>query len=172
MQFGNNVVVPAENTDNTISFGDTADISIFFDQHMHNFSNNKSVPTVNEGGTALHQPLQDSAVLPSVSIGARTSSWGRVCRMSRAMAESVSQRDFYGRDRMHYMVSQAMCEHDCKCLHDSHFDLQKCMHHPIAFLTKMMGDIMYFHQALRQPDVREFVEAVIKEISGHINNNQ
>jgi hypothetical protein len=45
------------------------------------------------------------------------------------------------------------------------------MCHPIVFLAEMMGDIMYLHQVLRQPDAREFVEAVIKEINGHIDNN-
>ncbi len=35
----------------------------------------------------------------------------------------------------------------------------------------MMGDIMYLHQALRQPDAREFVKAVIKKVNGHIDNN-
>jgi hypothetical protein len=45
------------------------------------------------------------------------------------------------------------------------------MHHPITFLAEMMEDIMYLHQVLRQPDAREFVEAVIKEVNGHINNN-
>jgi hypothetical protein len=35
----------------------------------------------------------------------------------------------------------------------------------------MMGDVMYLHQALRQPDSKESVEAVIKEVSGHIDND-
>ncbi len=87
------------------------------------------------------------------------------------MAESVLQQDFYSRDKMHYMVSQAMCEHDYDCLHDNHLDLQDHMRHPIAFLAEMMGDIMYLHKALHQPDAREFLEAVIKEVNGHINNN-
>jgi hypothetical protein len=69
------------------------------------------------------------------------------------------------------MASQAVCEHDYKLLHNSHLNLQDCMHHPIAFLAEMMQDIMYLHQALRQPDAREFAEAVIKEVNGHINNN-
>jgi hypothetical protein len=34
-----------------------------------------------------------------------------------------------------------------------------------------MGDVMYLHQALRQPDSKEFVEAVIKEVNGHVDNN-
>jgi hypothetical protein len=91
--------------------------------------------------------------------------------MSGAMAESVSQRDFYGRDKMHYMASQATCEHDYNRLHNRHLNLQDCMRHPIAFLTEMMGDIMYLHQVLRQPYARKFVEAVIKEVNGHININ-
>ncbi len=91
--------------------------------------------------------------------------------MSRAMAESVSQQDFYGKEKMHYMASQAVCEHDYDRLHDSHLNLQDCMHHPIAFLAEMMGDVMYLHQVLRQPDSKEFMEAVIKEVNGHVDNN-
>ncbi len=90
--------------------------------------------------------------------------------MSKAMADSVSQQDFYGKDKMHYMASQAICEHDYNHLHDSHLNLQDCMCHPIAFLAEMMGDIMYLHHALCQPDAWEFVEAVIKDVNGHINN--
>ncbi len=172
MQFDNNVVVPIEDTDNTISFDDTANTPIFFDQPMQNFNSNHSDTTVNEGGTDLHQSLQDSAVLPSDSVGPRTSSRGRVCKMSRAMAESVSQWEFYGKDKKYYMVSHAMCEDDYEYLHDSHLDLQECMRHPIMLLSEMMGDIIYLHQALDQPDAREFVEAVIKEINDHINNNR
>jgi hypothetical protein len=39
---------------------------------------------------------------------------------------------------MHYMASQAVCEHDYDHLHGSHLNLQDCMHHPIAFLAEMM----------------------------------
>ncbi len=72
---------------------------------------------------------------------------------------------------MHYMASQAMCKHDYDRLHNSHLDLQDCMRHPIAFLAEMIGDVMYLHQALRQPDSREFVEAVIKKVNGHVDND-
>jgi histone deacetylase 1/2 len=34
----------------------------------------------------------------------------------------------------------------------------------------MMGDIMYLNQALRQPDAKEFVTAVVREINGHVDN--
>jgi hypothetical protein len=119
---------------------------------MHDFNNDQSFTTVNEGVMASQQPLQPShncADLQDASSSAGTSLQGCVCMMSRAMAESVSQQDFYGRDKMHYMASQAMCEHDYNRLHDSHLDLQDCIRHPIAFLAEMMGDVMYQHQVLR-----------------------
>ncbi len=45
------------------------------------------------------------------------------------------------------------------------------MRNPIAFHAKMMGDIMYLQQALTQPNVKEFVQAVIKEVNGHVDSN-
>jgi hypothetical protein len=43
------------------------------------------------------------------------------------------------------------------------------MRYPIAFLAEMIGDIMHLHQALRQPDDCQFVNSVVKEISGHVD---
>jgi hypothetical protein len=45
------------------------------------------------------------------------------------------------------------------------------MRNPIAFHTEMMGDIMYLQQVLRQPNAKEFLQAVIKEINGHVDCN-
>ncbi len=77
---------------------------------------------------------------------------------------------------MHYMASSAndfvtgQTDEDCK--HDEHLALQECMrHHPIAFHAEMMGDIMYLNQALQQPDAAHFVEAVVQEVNGHVDNN-
>jgi hypothetical protein len=174
MQFRNNQVACSQETDNTISFGDVASTPIFFDHPMQDLSNNQSVTTVNEGVTASQLPLQpshNSADLLDASSSARPSLQGRVRKMSSAMKESVSQQDFYGRNKMPYMALQAVCEHDYDCLHNSHVDFWDCMCHPIAFLAEMMEDVMYLHQALHQPDSREFVEAVIKEINSHIDND-
>lgn len=41
----------------------------------------------------------------------------------------------------------------------------------VAFHAEMMGDIMYLHQVLKQQDAAQFIEAVVKEINGHMNNN-
>ena len=44
------------------------------------------------------------------------------------------------------------------------------MRHPVAFLAEMCGDVMYFDQAIRQPDGKQFVEAIVKEVNGHVDN--
>ncbi len=73
---------------------------------------------------------------------------------------------------MHYMASQATTgDTDEDLFLDAHLQLQECMRNPIAFHAEMMGDIMYLQQALKQPNVKEFVEAVIKEVNGHMDSN-
>jgi hypothetical protein len=54
--------------------------------------------------------------------------------------------------------------------HAEHLSLQDQMRHPVAFLAKMCGDVMYFAQAIRQSDGQQFVEAIIKEVNGHVDN--
>ena len=96
------------------------------------------------------------------------------------MQDSIAQKNFYGHRGMHYMAATAMTpsdddsDDDCMdddAFHDWHLDLQDRMSNPIAFHAEMMGDIMYLHQALQQPDAAEFVKAVIKEVNGHIDNH-
>ncbi len=88
------------------------------------------------------------------------------------MVESVSQQDFYGNQGMHYMASQATTgETDEDVFHDAHLQLQVRMRNLITFHAEMMGDIMYLQQALKQPDAKEFVQAVIKEVNGHVDTN-
>ena len=42
------------------------------------------------------------------------------------------------------------------------------MRQPISFHAEMMGDIMYFNQAMKQHDSEDFVKAVVKEVDGHV----
>jgi hypothetical protein len=89
------------------------------------------------------------------------------------MANSKSQRNFYGTTGMHYMadVSTTYFNKTPEGLfHNQHLDLQECMRNPIAFHAEMMGDIMYYQQALQQPDAQQFPNAVVKEVNGHVEN--
>jgi hypothetical protein len=70
------------------------------------------------------------------------------------------------------MASQAALENTEEDLfHDAHLNLQEKMQNPVSFHAKMMGDIMHLHQALKQEDASQFVEAVVREINGHVENN-
>jgi hypothetical protein len=119
---------------------------------------------------SLHKTDEMTPVEPTVAAG--TSQRGRVCIMSQRMAESMSQRDFYGNQGMHYMASQATTgDTDEDLFHDAHLQLQERMRNPIVFHAEMIGDIMYLQQALKQPDAKKFVQAVIKEVNGHMDSN-
>ncbi len=89
--------------------------------------------------------------------------------MSRAMAESISQREFFGKDKMHHMAAWAVTKHDYDHAQDERLSLQDYMSHPIAFLSKMLGNTMHLHQALRQPGSCQFDNSIIKEINGHVD---
>ncbi len=110
--------------------------------------------------------LQPEGVTPiETPVTAGTSQRGWVHTMSQKMAESIAQG-------MHHVACQSTIGDTVEDLfHDSHLDLQEHMRNPIAFHAKMMGDIMYLQQALRQPDVKEFVQAVVKEVNGHVDSN-
>ena len=73
---------------------------------------------------------------------------------------------------MHYMASQATTgDTDEDLFNDAHLQLQERMRNPIVFHAEMMGDIMYLQQALKQPNTKDFVQAVIKEVNGHVDSN-
>jgi hypothetical protein len=89
------------------------------------------------------------------------------------MADSKSHHDFYGTTSMHYMadVSTAYFNETPEDLfHDQHLNLQESMGNPIAFHAEMMGEIMYYHQALQQPDAQQFAKAIVKEVNSHVEN--
>jgi len=53
--------------------------------------------------------------------------------------------------------------------HTEHLSLQDRMCHSVAFLAEMRRYVMYFAQAIRQSDGRKFVEAIVKEVNGHVD---
>jgi hypothetical protein len=121
---------------------------------------------------APHQADGLTMIEPVVTAG--TSRRGRICTMSRKMAKSISQWDFFCISGMNYMANlstTAFDEMPEDLFHDYHLDLQeRCMQTPIVFHAEVMGDIMYYDQALQQPDEKEFSNAIVKEVNGHVNN--
>ena len=54
--------------------------------------------------------------------------------------------------------------------HTEHMSIQDRMCHPVAFLAEMCREVMYFAQDIHQSDGRQFVEAIVKEVNGHMDN--
>ena len=48
--------------------------------------------------------------------------------------------------------------------------VQDRMHNPIAFLAEICGNVMYFAQSICQPSGKQFVEAIVKQVNGHVEN--
>ena len=44
------------------------------------------------------------------------------------------------------------------------------MSQPITYASEDIGNVMYYHEAVNQPDAIEFAKAIIKEINGHGDN--
>ena len=89
--------------------------------------------------------------------------------MTRAMQDSISQQAL-----PNYMAAESTTDvlgkTDEDREHNEHLALQERMRHPISFHAEMMGDIMYFQQALWQLDASHFVDVIIQEVNGHVDN--
>ena len=98
----------------------------------------------------------------------------RVRRPTAKLSESSNMRHFHGK-RGYYTANSAQSVQsdplELEQSHDAHLELQERMRHPIAFHAEMQGDTMYYHQAMRQADSKEFVKAIVKEVNGHVDSD-
>ena len=74
--------------------------------------------------------------------------------MSAAMQQSASQQSLFGHSycmSASSTLAEDLAPSDCDDVekHERELQLQDRMHNPIASHAEMMGDIMYFHQALK-----------------------
>eukprot|EP00978_Attheya_sp_CCMP212_P013327 scaffold33477_cov61-Attheya_sp.AAC.1 len=53
---------------------------------------------------------------------------------------------------------------------DYELELQEAMADPIAFTASSDPDNLYLHEAMREPDKKQFMEAMKKEVSSHEDN--
>ena len=96
----------------------------------------------------------DDTAMPPTS----TSRYGRQRRPTRRMLESQELRA-----SGHVAYSTYY-----DALHEDDYLLQDEMADPIAFIARSDPDTMYFHQAMKQPDRKQWRAAVVKEVNDHI----
>ena len=147
---------PNEDDDSSVEDMDEEPDGELMSNHFNNPSNNPS------------ESLDDAPSLIEPS----TSSRGRLRFPSQRLQESAQSRAWGRGSKAYYMAARATAD-DVDLFtqkHDEHLGLQDRMRHPIAFHAEMCGDIMYYHQAMRQDDADEFKKAVEKEVNGHVEN--
>ena len=127
----------------------------------------KEVVSSHHNPNSTVQPTIQPTVPPATTVNSR----GRTRTPSRRMVESTQQQSFHGKQG--YYTANSITEPSItpEEAHDEHLLLQERMRHPIAFHAEMMGDVMYYHQAMKQDDADEFLGAVVKEVNGHVENN-
>ena len=86
-----------------------------------------------------------------------TSRYGRIRKPTQRMKESREQEEI-----------AFSTYYDA--MHEDDYLLQEQMFDPVSFMTHANQDVMYYHQAMKAPDSKEFVKAVVKEVNDHIEH--
>ena len=134
-----------------------------------------TLPAVNDEPTEPDLPQESSIDHQASNLYAGVSSRGRVRKMTQTMADSIEQQDLFSQSDQDITSFKAISnidlgESDEDQEHTAHLATQDRMRHPVAFWSEMCGDVMHFGQAMKQPDSHQFVEAVVKEVNGHVDN--
>ena len=82
--------------------------------------------------------------------------WSKRHRPSQRLKEAIDQ-GFLA------YVSSATEDYDGK----DQYDIQSEMSNPIAFSAKSDPDTMYLDEALKQPDRKKFIQAMVDEVESH-----
>ena len=117
----------------------------------------ETVPHDSEGETAM-----DTTPNPSV-----TTRSGRNVRRTQRMEESTQQHE---QGLVAWEVLYDQDDVETKPTQNDQFILQGRLSNPIAFAASADPDIMYYHQAMKEPDHEQFKRSVLKEICDHGTN--
>ena len=83
------------------------------------------------------------------------------------MEESTQQRE---QGIIAWEVLYDQDEVEMKLTQSDQFILQGRLSNPIAFATSVDHNIMYYHQAMKEPDHEQFQRSVLKKIQDHETN--
>jgi hypothetical protein len=126
------------------------------------------------GDTPYEQPdnddaaeLGDEAVPVDAAIG-RTRS-GRAMKPTQKWLESVEQRDgVEWAEKNDQQLEETVAMHvSWEVFHDGGYQIQDEMEDPIAFAASANPDIMYYDQAMKAPDSKQFEQAMLDEVQTH-----
>ena len=116
--------------------------------------------------TVLHGSEGETTTdtIPNPSVTMRS---GRNIQRTQQMEESTQQHE---QGIVAWEVLYDQDEVETKPTENDQFILQRRLSNPIAFAPSADPDIMYYHQAMNEPDHEEFRQSVQKEIQDHEMN--
>jgi hypothetical protein len=129
----------------------------------------EDIPPVPQAQQPLHvvPPVLPQQAPPQVPVPppARVTRSGRVVKDSARYTQSVQQRE------ENLVAWEVLTDNDdslSQYPQQEEWEIQQAMQDPIAFATHSDPDTMYMHQAMKQPDKKEFLQAMDKEINDHV----
>ena len=110
--------------------------------------------------TVLHDSEGETAMdtIPNPSVMTRS---GRNIRITRRMEESTQLQE---QGIVAWEVLYDQDEVERKPTQNDQFILQGRLSNPVAFAASACHDIIYYHQAMKEPDHEQFQQSVQKEI--------
>ncbi len=113
--------------------------------------------------------LGDSANSADETTATVTTRAGRVTKPTQKWIESIDQRDgVQWADRHGQQMEDAFAMHvSWEVFHDDGYQIQDDMEDPIAFVASSNPDIMYYDQAMKEPDSKQFEQAMLDEVQSH-----
>jgi hypothetical protein len=124
-------------------------------QLIPNESDTIKPPTNDTGSSSLPDATNESPHLQPLSNPLDVSRYGQIRKPTQRMQESCEQRG---------IAFSAYYD----AMHEDDYLLQDEMMNPVTFMASSNQETMYFHQAMKAPDRKQFTQAVIKEVNDHI----
>ena len=99
--------------------------------------------------------------------------WSRRHKPTQRLIESMEQASTTATQTRAYQAVKhdapqttgAGNDYDDDVYHGTEYEIQRQMADPIAFAASSDPDIMYLHKAMKQPDKKEFVQAMVDEVA-------
>ena len=104
------------------------------------------------------------------------------CKQVRALKQDLvkSSREWWrawSRDLNHKHYWFSSCDWNTKDqvfpfkdFHNHYIEVEDELRQLLAYLGEEVGDVIYYHQCIKQPNAPEFVKVFIKEINGYVHN--
>jgi hypothetical protein len=148
------------------------------DQHG---SSHPPLPTTAEAARAVNATgdtsLEDTPAIgttdaPAIETSVRK--WSRRHKPTRRLIESLEQERMSVTNQRAFQATNQNLppaegnDYDNDFYHGTEeHEIQRQMNDPIAFAASSDPDIMYLHEAMKQPDKKEFVKAMVDEVTTH-----